>query len=127
MDPRIKEHVEPNIEVDTGDVFNDIMNERAEMFDCDSNQRMYDGVQKNKEGGWFVYYRSAQFWESLRKFIYQHDVKDMSYFVGEEFESLIEERAATPLVLLQAKRAKRIVLEILDSQDVPMTKSANKR
>jgi hypothetical protein len=51
----------------------------------------------------------------------------MSYFVGEEFESLIEERTATPLVLLQAKRAKRIVWEILDSQEVVMTKSANKR
>ena len=127
MDPRIKEHVEPNIGDGAGGVFNDILKARAEMFDCDSNQRMYDGVQKNEEGGWFVHHINTQFWEALRNFIRQHVVKDMSYFVEEEFESLIDSKATTPLNLLQAKRVKWMVWEILDSQEVLMTKSANKR
>ena len=138
MDLQSAVHVKPN-EGGVGDVFNEIMYGRAMVSDCNPDQTWRDMVRVNEAkgtGGWFVRYSGNgmpggkdEFSENLREYIGHHGVEDMSHFVGEEFASMIKENNTTPLKKIQAMKARRVVQEIIDfqCQEVPMTKSANKR
>ena len=121
-----------------GVVFNEIMDGRAKVSDHNPNGSGHNMVQVNEtdQKGWFVRYgghatRSGkdEFSENLREFIRKHEVCSVSYFVEDEFASMIKENNTSPLKKTQAMKARRIVREIIDlqCQEVPMTKSANKR
>jgi hypothetical protein len=104
------------------------MDRRAKMFDPDSLK--YGQQVEVCESGWLVENQhDKKFFNEVREYIYECDVRDMSHFVGEEFASMIKENNTTPLKKIQAMKARRVVQEIIDfqCQEVPMTKSANKR
>ena len=113
---------------DGEDVFNEIMDRRAEMYDPYSPK--HRPQVKSWETGWLVEDQDDKdFFNDMLEYICMNGVRDMSHFVGVEFASLIKENNTTPLKKITAMKIRRIVREIIDyqSQDVPMTKSANKR
>jgi hypothetical protein len=122
----MEERVAPNSQTADGmpDAFNEIMDALAE----DGGKDNINGVRKNhSNGGWFIGCGMSHIFKCWRDYIRVHGVCDMSYFAGHQFDSLIKERNVAPLSMAYAKTFQVLITEILESQKVVMTKSANKR
>ena len=122
----MEEYVAPNSQ--TADGMPDAFNEIMDALTKDGGEDNMNGVRKNhSNGGWFIERGMSHMIECWRDYIRVHGVCDMSYFAGHQFDLLIKERNIAPLSMTYAKMFQLLIGEILESQKVVMTKSANKR
>jgi len=101
----------------TGDAFTGVMGKLADNW-YESDNKIVRRLQWGREERWMVVPLYGIRVESVRSYIIEKDVPDASYFMGDEFDSLIKKNDLGPL-------SKNTALWLQEMMTV-QTKSANK-